>query len=113
MRITTAVLVTSLLVSCAASAAETLQIQAESYIDYLNLDGMQISVSGGNLIGLDRPGEWTYYAAAIQALGTYRIRMKCWGDYDTPYELHMQFTDSGGGLPQTIQFYFTGTGCGG
>ncbi|UCF04170.1 MAG: hypothetical protein JSV33_09465 [bacterium] len=101
-----------------AIRAQTITMEAESYIDYNDIGGTLIQsvpgdgCSGGYmLIGLDVTDEWTEYSNPVPDAGIYRVVAKCRGDAGTPYNLQMTFTPQPfGGLPETITFSFTGYG---
>jgi hypothetical protein len=103
----------------AAIFAQTITMEAESFIDHYDIGGTPIQsvpgdgCSGGYmLIGLDVTDEWTQYQRSIPDAGIYRITAKCRGDAGQPYSLQMTFTPQPYGSPETITFNFTGYGYG-
>jgi hypothetical protein len=105
------VLVTAAVVlsSCPAGAA-TAYVEAESYTVSHDLGYTLIAPYGILLQGLDVSGEWTEYVLPQLPFGTYRVSMRCWGEVNVPYELHLKTFPVQGEEPQTIDLKFTGLG---
>lgn len=94
------------------SRAQTLRIEAESYIASHNIVPDDIHVENGVLYGLDYLGEWTRYDTSALAPGRYAVTVKFWGQLYTPYTLHLTLDNPPHTL-QTVDLTFIGRGsCG-
>lgn len=99
--------------------AQVITIEAEEYIDSLDIGGVPIGPQEGSgcsggliLIGLDAPDEWVAYDMMVDTPGVYAPRLWCRGDYGIDYHMLLTITPDSGGGGQTADFYFTGAGYG-
>ena len=100
-----------LIYTCNAYAADV-SIQAENFINYNNISGLNIQESGNLLFGLDVAGEWTGYNYSISSFGTRSAVMYARGTDGINYHLRLTLTPTGGGEQVTVDFQFTGSRCG-
>ncbi|MFO7914607.1 MAG: hypothetical protein R6U43_02830 [Candidatus Krumholzibacteriales bacterium] len=100
--------------ACLSSGAEAAEvsIQAEYYIDSYNIDIDEIRPYGTELLGLSCAGEWTEYNYSISSFGTRSAVMYARGPEAMNYHLRLTLTPAGGGDPVSVDFQFTGSGCG-
>ncbi|NIM20548.1 MAG: hypothetical protein GTO51_10020 [Candidatus Latescibacteria bacterium] len=97
-----------------AALSVTFQIEAENYVDSLDLafelirpvDGGTGCSGGYYLAGLDAPGEWTLYDLNVSASGVYAVKMKIRGDEGISYQFQLIFTGNESGETQTITCTF-------
>lgn len=99
-------------ICCVNSPALGSLIEAENYTDSYNLGGFSIQPVSFFLVGLDRAGEWTEYSYSASSFGTRSAVMLCRGYDALNYQLRLTLTPSGGGDAVTVDFEFTGAGCG-
>jgi hypothetical protein len=112
-------LLIALLLTPVALHAQRLVIEAESYIASNEIGGDEIQAiglsgcSGGYyLAGLDTPGEWVEYDAAVNTAGVYSFGLKCRGALDREYKFRAVFTPLLGGATRSVDFTFRGEGFG-
>ncbi|MCK4236302.1 MAG: hypothetical protein KAX38_04225 [Candidatus Krumholzibacteria bacterium] len=111
------VVILSLLTIPLSARPEVIKIENENYTEYHDIGNDTIRVitnirCGGCflLTGVDYPGEWAKYLVEVGPYGSYRVRLRCRGEYGIPYNLQLELTPEGPGDPQTTDFSFTGRG---
>lgn len=92
------------------SRSASVYTQAESFVAYNEIQYTAISVYSTLLRGLDYPGEWVEYRVSAPAYGTYTVQLRCWGELNVDYHLHLVTLPVAGEEPQTIDIDFTGLG---
>jgi hypothetical protein len=119
-RLLIATILTLTFFACTAAAGRSaILVEGESFTDYQNYSNVPIQAvagpacSGGlMLIGLDYPGEWTKYNVPVEDYGYYAARMLCRGDLNINYIIRLEVYPPAIGMPQTIEFSYTGRGYG-
>ena len=111
MKLAAIILAVISLLAGVAEGAEV-SIQAEEYVDSYNIDIDAIRPYGTELLGLSAAGEWTEYNYSIDSFGTRSAVMYARGFEGINYHLRLTLTPTDGGDPVSVEFQFTGSGCG-
>ncbi|UCF04643.1 MAG: hypothetical protein JSV33_12025 [bacterium] len=121
-RLLVSVVITCAVYTCtAASGRSAILVEGENFIDYEDIAMVPIqavpgpSCSGGYMvIGLDYPSEWTKYNVPVEneEYGYYVARMLCRGDLGVSYQIRLEIYPPNIGMPQTIEFNYSGKGYG-
>jgi len=96
----------------AASHAAPIRIEAEAYVDSLNVGGARILAPDSILYGLDSPGDLTRYNLAMTEFGVYSIVLRVWGETGVSYIIRL-IVEEPGEDERVFDFQFVGKGaCG-
>jgi hypothetical protein len=87
-------------------------IEAENFDAKYDIDIDAIRTYRGELLGLSYVGEWTEYAYSISAFGSRSAVMYARGLDGISYHVRLTLTPDDGGDAVTVDFQFTGSGCG-